>query len=174
MDKRKLISKAILNLKNRNLRDNQIKDELFNLEIFKKVKVIFSYSSLMDEVSTININKEILKMGKILALPVCLNNSMKFYQVKDLDSLRKGKYNILEPRREREQIANINDIILVPGRFFDPFNNRIGRGKGYYDKFLAKNNLFKIALSYNIQIIDKIDAKNHDQKMDLILKDLII
>jgi 5-formyltetrahydrofolate cyclo-ligase len=62
------------------------------------------------------------------------------------------------------------DLFIVPGLAFDPHCNRIGFGKGYYDDLLAgAPDAIKIALAYDFQMVDKIQAEKHDVKMDMVV-----
>lgn len=60
-------------------------------------------------------------------------------------------------------------MVIVPGIAFDLNNNRLGRGKAYYDKFLEKINTVKIGLCFDFQIVDKVPIESTDIKMDLVL-----
>ena len=63
------------------------------------------------------------------------------------------------------------DLIIVPGICFDKANNRLGFGKGYYDKYLANKNIKKFGICFKEQLLDDIPTDNNDIKMDLIITD---
>ena len=82
------------------------------------------------------------------------------------------KWGILEPKTvEEDKIGEEFDLIIMPGVAFDKFGNRIGYGGGYYDKYISRKNIKcpKIALAYDLQIIDKIQCEEHDIKADGII-----
>ena len=62
------------------------------------------------------------------------------------------------------------DLIIVPGVVYDFFGNRIGHGKGYYDRLLKKAcTIPSIGLAFEFQIVDRISAEAHDEKVDTII-----
>lgn len=88
----------------------------------------------------------------------------------DNSRLHIGAFNIEEPTGD--ELADINDIelIVVPGVAYDRNGNRVGRGKGYYDRLLADTHAVKIGIGYDFQFIDEdIDADPHDVKVDIII-----
>lgn len=88
----------------------------------------------------------------------------------DNSRLHIGAFNIEEPTGE--DIADINDIelIVIPAVAYDRNGNRVGRGKGYYDRLLADTRAVKIGVGYDFQLIDEdIDADDFDVKVDIII-----
>ena len=63
------------------------------------------------------------------------------------------------------------DLIVVPGVAFDKKNNRLGRGKAYYDKLLKTANTFKVGICFDFQLIDSVPVDKYDIKMDLVISD---
>lgn len=63
------------------------------------------------------------------------------------------------------------EVVLVPGLGFDQLGQRLGRGKGYYDRYLADKNVIKIGLCFQEQLVDKIPTDSFDVKMDFIITD---
>ena len=63
------------------------------------------------------------------------------------------------------------DLIIVPGVAFDRENNRLGYGKGYYDRFLTSKDILKIGLAFSEQIVDFLECDNYDIPMDIIISD---
>ncbi|MDR2091262.1 MAG: 5-formyltetrahydrofolate cyclo-ligase [Clostridiales bacterium] len=61
------------------------------------------------------------------------------------------------------------DVIIVPLVAFDKDKNRLGRGKGYYDRFLSKTSAVKIGTAYKAAEVEKIDVDIYDVKMDIII-----
>lgn len=61
------------------------------------------------------------------------------------------------------------DVILVPGVAFDAYGNRLGRGKGYYDKILKQTNAYKIGVCFDFQFIENVPTEVHDVKMDKVV-----
>ncbi|OFW61331.1 MAG: 5-formyltetrahydrofolate cyclo-ligase, partial [Actinobacteria bacterium RBG_19FT_COMBO_36_27] len=126
------------------------------------------------EVNTTIIIREALKSKKNIILPRVYNNKLELYFVTDLSiQLKNGVYNIMEPVTELCKPAKISDIdvVVVPGVSFDKKFNRLGYGGGYYDKILSHipEKIKKIALCFDIQIVDALPVSEHDIKVDTII-----
>ena len=92
------------------------------------------------------------------------------YSVKPLsNNFIKDKFGVLVPK-EYEIISDV-DVAFIPLIACDKNKNRIGFGKGYYDKFLSGKNILKIGLAYDFQIVDHIPSNSWDVKLDLIITD---
>jgi 5-formyltetrahydrofolate cyclo-ligase len=82
--------------------------------------------------------------------------------------LVKNRFGILEPSKTVD--IRSFDVIVVPGVVFDKKCNRLGFGKGFYDRFLKSvNTRLKIGLSYDLQIVDELPSEVHDIPMDFVL-----
>ena len=101
---------------------------------------------------------------------------MSFHQIQPDSTLEFGKFNILEPNADWLKFSDklhLPAIILIPGLAFDLQGGRLGRGMGYYDRFLAKHpSLVKIGLCYDFQIIPEVPTEEHDVRMDYIVSSL--
>ena len=167
LEKRNSLSKQEIAEKSR-----QIESNLFNLEQYKKSKIIMFFVSFNSEVDTHNMIKEALK-NKTVVIPKVVSNEIEPSVIIDFDSLLpSGKYGILEPI-EAMKIAYKNiDLVLVPGIAFDSGGHRIGYGFGYYDKFLKKvSKAVKIGLAFDFQIADKIPKESYDVPVDVIISE---
>ena len=88
--------------------------------------------------------------------------------------LKTGKFGIEEPTGpEINNLSNI-DLVIVPGMAFDMKGNRLGRGKGYYDKLLRKMRCYKIGVCYNFQLLENIPVEEHDFPMDMVISPMNI
>ena len=121
---------------------------------------IMSYVSLKEEVDTIQIVNHIIKMNRVIWIPRCNGNQLEAVEVTSLEGLQPGRFGISEPGHDFSVLNEIQelDVIIVPGLGFDRFCNRLGRGKGYFDRFLSRlgNHPVTIGLAFDIQIIDYI------------------
>ncbi len=81
-----------------------------------------------------------------------------------------GAYGIQEPCGEVCAPRQI-DLIVVPGLGFDAAGHRLGRGKGYYDKYLggAPGSLYKVGVCWDFQLVDQIPVEGHDAVMDAVV-----
>ncbi len=178
IDKKKLRSKY--KEIRRNVLDKKIKSEIISKKIigdqsYKNSNIIAIYNSFGDEVDTSTIIKKSLELGKIIAIPkVFLDNTMLFYRITDFNNLVKNNYGIKEPNGINvDLISKENiDLFIVPGICFDKKRNRVGFGKGYYDKYLVNTNSLKIGICFDEQILsDYIKAEKTDVKMDVVITD---
>ena len=165
-DKYKEIRK---NIKNKEEIDKSIFNKIVNLEEYKQSDLILTYVSLKKEVDTIKLIKYSLEEGKRVAVPKCEGKDITFYYIYTLEDLEEGKFGILEPKTN-ELVNNFeNSICIIPGIAFDKENNRLGYGKGFYDRFLESYKGMKIGLTYKECICDKIDIDENDMKMDKVI-----
>jgi 5-formyltetrahydrofolate cyclo-ligase len=145
---------------------------------FRKAATVACFASNLEEIDTDPLLRRILAEGKTLLLPYIRGEgaeaSMAFAPVKDLDAeLAEGAIGIREPVPEaRGGEAPEPDLILVPGLAFDLRGGRLGKGKGFYDRYLAGARGLKAGVAYDVQIAEKnlpLDA--HDQPMDAVITD---
>jgi 5-formyltetrahydrofolate cyclo-ligase len=155
--------KDILNKKEISL---DIINKLMDLDIYKKARVIAVYNSLKDEVDTSYLINESMN-NKLVLLPKIINNKMLFIVINKDTLYEKSNIGVMEPIGD---IYNgIIDLIIVPGLSFDSNLNRLGFGMGYYDKYLSNNNIYKIGLCFDEQIIDLVPTNDLDIKMDMVI-----
>lgn len=87
----------------------------------------------------------------------------------DKSRLRLGAFHIEEP--QGDDVADVSEIemIVVPAVAYDRKGNRVGRGKGYYDRLLATSRAVKVGVAYDFQMVDEIDAEPHDVRVDVVI-----
>lgn len=153
-----------------------IQNRVIQHPFFQKSQVIMLYASIQYEVLTEKIMEEAVKKGKQVILPRVDSNKHQLvaYKVSNLKTdLSRGVYGILEPRTERCQPCNLRDIqwILVPGLAFDKSGRRLGRGLGYYDRFLSQftPTIPTAGLAYDYQITDFLPTDSHDVVLDEVI-----
>lgn len=160
-----------LSEKERLNKSSAIMGNLKALKEFQKAEVILMYASLPDEVETLSLIEELLQEGKKdVYCPVTQDNEMDFYKISSVDDLKEGNFHVLEPEPLEEKVLELQKDVaycmLMPGLMFDKTGNRLGYGKGYYDKYLARVtenvSLTTIALSYEAMVKDKIPAEDTD------------
>jgi 5-formyltetrahydrofolate cyclo-ligase len=135
---------------------------------------ILIYYPSGSEVDTTVIIEEALKNKKSIILPRVCDEELELYFVSDPEAqLEKGAYRIMEPVPSLCRPAKISDIdvVIVPGISFDKNFNRLGQGGGYFDRFLPRlpEKVKKIALCFDIQIVDTLPVMEHDAKVDIII-----
>ena len=148
-------------------------EHLKGLLAFREAKTVALFCATFEEIDTENIIRHVLAEGKEVRLPyITAGNRMEFAVIRDYDrDLTEGAFGILEPREEIRVAAPgplpEPDLILIPGVAFDERGGRVGRGKGYYDRFLEGKNTVKVGLAFEAQIVrKKLPLEAHDQLLD--------
>ena len=173
-----MLSKEILRKKFSLIRKKkyyEVKQNFFSpiLRIIKtyKLRNIACYYPSNYELSTLKLFKLLNSNKRISILLPCISNgSMKFVKWNLQEPLKVNNFGFLEPI----QISKTTkpDLIVAPLLVFDKSKNRLGYGKGYYDKFLKKNiKTITIGIAFSFQKYDKIKTSNHDVRLNYILTD---
>jgi len=153
-------------------RSKEIKERLFQLKEFKDAQTILFYISYNGEVFTHDMVLESF-YNKNIIVPVSNKEdcSLILSHLKSWEELSIGSYGILEPRIEKIRKTDIKDIdlIIVPGVAFDRSGNRLGHGKGYYDRLMKKTKATKVGLCFEFQLLDEIPTESHDKSVDILL-----
>ena len=134
-------------------------------------KTILMYYSLPDEVYTHDIVDMLVQHGKTVLLPrVVDSENMEIRTYCNAADLAPGSYGIMEPTGTTYTAYSKIDVAVVPGMAFDPQGHRLGRGKGYYDRFLPKAaNAYKIGLCFDFQKVEAVPSDLNDITMDCII-----
>jgi len=155
-------------------------DELYNrseealavlevIEVFQNAEVIFIYNSLNDEVQTSDFIRR-WDGKKKFYLPVVVGDDIVFRSHTSTE-FKKSSLGIFEPIGEDFTDFGKVDLIVVPGVAFDRKMNRLGRGKGFYDRFLPKISVPKAGICFDFQLLNEIPVESTDIKMDYIISE---
>ena len=147
------------------------------LDAYKKATSVMLYAATKNEVDTLPLIENILERGLSLWLPWCdvETTSIVPVEIRDIkQDLVPGTYGILSPREPKVKAIPSGfhpSIIFVPGVAFDKKGNRLGRGLGYYDKFLTSlaPEVLKIGLAFECQMEKEIPAEAFDYKLDRVI-----
>lgn len=135
--------------------------------LFKNAKSVMLYSSLPDEVRTTAFIEK-WRNSKRIILPTVVGDDIVPVELTADTEFAVGDFNILEPQN-RPYIGSY-DLIVVPGVAFDPMGNRLGRGKGYYDRFLSQHlDVPTIGICFDFQLVEKVPTEPNDIQMDSVL-----
>ncbi|MBO7132846.1 MAG: 5-formyltetrahydrofolate cyclo-ligase [Bacteroidales bacterium] len=146
---------------------NAIMQKLEKHSDFAKAKIVMLYYSLPDEVQTAEFIAKWRSIKQII-LPTVVGDDIVPVKLDDSTTFAKGDFNIQEP--QSEPYTGGYDLIVVPGVAFDRNGNRLGRGRGYYDRFLCNHaNVKKIGICFDFQLVDEIPTEPTDIKMDEII-----
>lgn len=138
-------------------------------EVFQQAGTVLAYWSMDDEVYTHDfVNK--WAGSKTLLLPCVKGDELELRYFDGEERLQPGEgYAIPEPVGELFTDWGKIDLILVPGVAFDKSGNRLGRGKGYYDKVLKQTGAYKLGVCFDFQLVERVPVEPHDVKMDRVV-----
>ncbi|MDR1028594.1 MAG: 5-formyltetrahydrofolate cyclo-ligase [Clostridiales Family XIII bacterium] len=120
--------------------DRAIAEALIRSELYRDAATIFTYVGVGDEISTDPLIERALADGKRVCAPVVLGGGvMEAREIRSRGDLTRGAMNLIEPRGDRPlcEPADI-DLVVVPCVSCDLRGNRLGRGGGYYDRYLKR------------------------------------
>jgi 5-formyltetrahydrofolate cyclo-ligase len=167
LQKRKSIDKSL-----KEKWDMDISKTICSLDCFRNAKQVLVFSSTEDEFDTSYIVSRCREDKKLVFYPVCLdkNGNMQFFRVDGVDDLQLGAFNILEPKSICAPYSpTAFDIVIVPNLSVDKNKNRIGYGKGYYDRFLKNFMGSSICPCYETMMADAIPVDEFDEKTQIIV-----
>jgi 5-formyltetrahydrofolate cyclo-ligase len=176
LEKKKILRKIIkvrvsaISADEKAKREKLLLDNLFSMPEFLAANTVMLFANLPDEIGTFSLIDKCITMGKKVFLPVINGDDMTACEFKG--EYKIGKYDIKEPLTPHSSLLTPNsiDFILVPGVAFSPNGYRLGRGKGYYDKFLSKySNLFTVGVCFREQFYLDIPTEPHDIPMQRVL-----
>ena len=151
-----------------------------SLEIWQKCQTVLLFMSVSNEIDTMPLIEAALEDSKRLFLPVVENKPVKkiwFYRtaaldLENLDFWKSGFFGIKEPDPERSKPLELRDfpgLIITPGLAFDRDGNRLGHGKGFYDRFFEEvkdMEFYSIGLCMDMQIVQSVPVEKNDFKLD--------
>jgi len=145
-------------------------DVLGQKAIFREARTVLLYWSMDDEVFT---HDYVCKWAgkKTVLLPCVKGDVLELRVFTGMESLRPGEsFGILEPVGELYTDYEAIDLIVVPGVAFDRQGNRLGRGRGYYDKILKETPAArKVGICFGFQLVEQVPVDELDVRMDLVI-----
>jgi 5-formyltetrahydrofolate cyclo-ligase len=154
-------------------------EKFMALPAYQSAKTVMWYVDAGSEVRTRHTLPEALTHGKRVVVPYCIveTNELELFHLEEMSELVEGAYKILEPRDDlRKRPGKILqpeelDLVMVPGTAFDARGGRMGQGKGYYDRLLARarKDAPLVALAFECQMFPAIPVDAHDVYMDLVI-----
>ena len=149
---------------------NALCNNILGMERYKSAKTILLYSSLPDEADVFAIIDNAYSNGKCVLLPKVVGEDLELRIYNGADTLERGAFGILEPTGDIFSDYDAIDLAVIPGMAFDHNGNRLGRGKGYYDRLLPRlRNAYKIGVCFPFQYFDEIPSEAHDVRMDCVV-----
>lgn len=142
-------------------------EKILELEEYQRAEKILSFMNFGSEVEIESLNQKILEANKKLYLPrVEKDGELSIVEYGEGFSI--GSFGIREPIG-KSYFGEL-DLIITPGLAFDREGNRLGYGKGYYDRvFTCYSEVLKVAPIFDVQLVEKVPTEEHDIKIDVII-----
>lgn len=157
-------------LEEKKRRSMPIMERVSTLPAFEQAKTVLLYWSMDDEVYTHEFVRQWYERKRIL-LPCVDGDDLLLRQYTGPESMQPGpQFGIPEPTGEVFTELEKVEMIVVPGVAFDRKNNRMGRGRGFYDRLLKSTpNAVKVGVAFDFQIFDSIPVESFDVPMDFVV-----
>lgn len=147
-------------------------NNLYALDIFQKAETVHCFISMNErkEVNTHNLLRDMLENRKKVIVPVTdfETVSLKHVELLSFQNLKTNKWGVPEPA-ESQETDLVPELIVVPLLAADKEFNRLGYGKGFYDRFLQKVNVPKAGLLFEEFILDYLPVEPFDEKLDILI-----
>lgn len=157
-------------------RSAKVAVQLFSQPEYRQAETMMIYLSLPREVDTTSIVVRAWQDGKRVVAPQVLWESKQMIPI-EIGSLENdvavGSMGVREPIRGEPVPIDAIDLVVVPGLAFDPFGNRLGRGRGFYDRFLSRKEFrgTPCGLALEEQVVTSIPADAKDVQMKMLVTD---
>ena len=143
--------------------------EVATLPAFERAKVVALFASLPDEPQSRQFIDEWYGRKRIV-LPRCEGEVMNFYDYSP-EVMQSGSFGINEPQGAESCQPSEIDFMVVPGVAFTADGRRLGRGKGFYDRYLSQNGFAAITVGvcFREQVVDEIPSEPHDRVVESVI-----
>ncbi len=149
---------------------------------WSRAETVMCFVAMEDEVDTRALLAEVMSGARKLVVPFCHGNELGLFHLQDFEELQPGSMRIMEPRAELRGLPQKTvsplalDLILVPGVAFDSSGGRVGFGKGYYDRLLARvrADAVRIGLAFACQMFDAVPVDSHDMRLDFVVTEVAV
>lgn len=180
---RQKLLKRLLSLTQEELRrrSKDVEEKLSSLHIYREAKKVAVYYPLKGEVDILGMIRKAIG-AKRFCFPAMDSKAkdLRFFEVTRLkEDFVLGPFGVMEPDTNKTKEVDIReiDIVIVPGLAFDYQKNRLGRGAGFYDRFLKRTTSFtkKVGIAFKFQILESLPTHLPlDQKVDIIVSENLV
>lgn len=161
----------------RRAKSRAIAQALRRLHLYQKARVVMCYVAIDGEVETRAILEQALADGKRVAVPRAFSRGCRLVaaEVKNLrrELKPRGPWKIPQPSSRKGHAISPErlDLVIVPGVAFDRRGQRLGRGMGYFDRFLSRvpASVPRVGLAFRFQLLKEIPLESHDQPVDRVI-----
>lgn len=146
-----------------------VAEQLLHHPKVQSAATIALFASLPDEIDTTQLI-EALATKTSVVLPRLLGDEMDFYPY-SANAMHSGAMGILEPDGDVPIAPQDIDVMILPGLAFTADGLRLGRGKGYYDKYMSRERYraYTIGICHTVQLLDTLPVESHDKRLDEVI-----
>ena len=152
----------------------RICERIVTMAEYLKAKRVLCYAALPDEVQTGGLLREILRSGRELYLPRTRGQNLEIARTVSGAKMERGAYGVPEPVTDELGSIEEMDLVLAPGVAFDREGNRLGYGKGYFDRLLKDCRCPKVGMAFEMQLVDHVPEHQGDVPMDKVVTEAAI
>ena len=155
----------------------KVTDRLQQDSYWQQAHTVLLYHSLPDEVDTHDLIRNAASAGKRVLLPVVVGDDLELREYLGEGGMEEGAFHIQEPTGSAVTDLSIIDLAVIPGVAFTPDGRRLGRGRGYYDRLLARLTShasyarvpYLIGVCWPFQLVEDIPTEAHDIPMNRVI-----
>ena len=160
--------KAMTPLAMRQVEADMVFKAITKMPVWQQAQHILCYWSLPDELPTHETVNQWLEAGKNIYLPRVKGDDLEIVPYHGAQSLDNNKFHIGEPVGDAVD-ASCLELIIVPAVALDAQRNRLGRGKGFYDRLLSSTDCPTIGVACDFQLVDEVPVEPHDHPLDCVV-----
>lgn len=150
----------------------QICENILKSRLFASVRFLYAYYPLGNEADIRAVVREAWRCGKRVAFPKVFGNEMRYFEVTGFEQFSAGTFGVMEPCENRpvDWRFGMKTLVLTPGVAFDFFGNRMGFGKGYYDRhFSVEHDCVMLGVAYGLQMAKRLPVGDFDVPLSQIV-----
>jgi len=172
---RRQVGKAVKRLSpdERTAKSEAIRERLRRLPELRAARVVMGFTPMPDELDTLPILADLLDDGKRVYVPRTFVHKKRMIPIRlrDLTTLQRGRYGILEPDAQETCAPPELDLVIVPARAFDRHGNRLGRGAGFYDRFMGSDGFraVRCGVAFACQVLPELPHGEHDLPVEILV-----
>lgn len=152
-------------------RSRDVCTKILNNSHIEQAQCIALYCALEDETDLSSLAQALKKSGKKVVIPRVSGLDMDFFQMQE-GLMQKGSFGIAEPDPSATPCSeSMIDVMIVPGRAFTTSGKRVGRGKGFYDRYISRKafRAYTIGVCFAEQIFEDLPTEEFDRTLDCVI-----
>ncbi|MCS7171691.1 MAG: 5-formyltetrahydrofolate cyclo-ligase [Aquificaceae bacterium] len=150
---------------------DHIVQRILSLPAFRRARYVLLFCPHRGEPDITPLFSWVVGDDKFLLLPRVKGDELSLIRTESPEDISPGAYCIPEPVKGEEVEPEIAEFSLIPGILFDRHGYRIGYGKGYYDRLLARLGGLKVGVCFDFQVLEDVPRDSWDRPVDLLVTD---